>query len=326
MCSSIPSGSEVQPFVARHISQVRPARPNHRWLIEPLWFAGGVGILGGHAKVCKTLAAEMALAVASGQPALGALTTHRPGTVLFYGAEDALPLLRARFEGLALCRGLALDPLSLYLLDIPVMRLDRDGDLQRLRAAVKKLCPRLLVLDPLVRIARLDENSAADVSALLGSLRALQRDYDLAVMVIHHSRKSPASHPSQALRGSSDIAAWSDTNLYLTRKAQRLTLQVEHRFAAPPEPLSLQLCTKPTLHLKLNNANTSTPPDTAHNTLDPLEQQILNSLSAIRPLSTVAVRALVHRRKEHVVAALKALAQQGYVTRTPQGWRLIPSK
>ena len=323
MPSSTPTDSSVEPFATRHVSQVLPVPPQNRWLIEPLWFKGGVGILGGHAKVCKThLAAEMAIAVASGQNALGMLPVTSSGPVLFYGAEDALPMLRGRFEDLANARDLSLDNIPLFLLDVPVLSLDRQSDLHRLRAAVKHIEPRLLVLDPLVRIARLDENSAADVSGLLGSLRAMQRDFDLAVLLVHHARKSKAQNPGQALRGSSDISAWSDTNLYLSRKKQQLTLQVEHRFAAPPPPLMLKLSTEPAIHLSIINNDSSKIHAAKDHSLDPLLQQLLERLSRHRPMTTVALRALLHRRKQHVVAALNHLCEQNLVERGPEGWSL----
>lgn len=323
MPSSTSTDCSVEPFATRHVSQVVPVPPQNRWLIEPLWFKGGVGILGGHAKVCKThLAAEMAIAVASGQPALGLLPVTATGPVLFYGAEDALPMLRGRFEDLAKARHLSLDNIPLFLLDVPVLSLDRQTDLDRLRAAVKTIAPQLLVLDPLVRIARLDENSAADVSALLGSLRAMQRDFDLALLLVHHARKSKAANPGQALRGSSDISAWSDTNLYLSRKNQQLTLQVEHRFAAPPPPLQLKLCTEPAIHLSIINNDTSKKRGDKDQTLDPLQQQLLDLLSHHRPLTTVALRSLLHRRKQLVVAALNLLSNQNLVVRGPEGWCL----
>jgi hypothetical protein len=323
MPSSMPMDSSIEPFDTKHVSKVLPVSPLNRWLIDSLWFNSGVGILGGHAKVCKTqLAAEIAIAVASGHHALGRLPVSSPGPVLFYGAEDALPMLRKRFDDLALARNLSLDTIPLFLLDVPLLSLDRTDHLLRLRAAVDQLKPRLLILDPLVRIARLDENSAADVSALLGSLRAMQRDFDLALLLVHHARKSRAQNPGQALRGSSDISAWSDTNLYLSRKDLLLTLQVEHRFAAPPRPLQLKLDNDPAIHLSIINYDTSDSSDDNPHSLDPLQQQLLNHLSLHRPLTTVALRSLLHRRKQHVVLALNQLLQLNLVQRGPDGWFL----
>jgi hypothetical protein len=305
----------LEPFPARHITEIQPQPIEQQWLIEDLWLARGVGILGGNPKVGKTfLAAQIALAVAGNSDVLGK-PARLSGPVLFYGAEDALQALRTRFDGLAGIAGLVLKELPIYLLDIPVLRIDRERDLKRLRAAIEAHRPRLLVLDPFIRIAQVDENSSADVSAVLASLRAIQRDYETAVLLVHHARKSPSAHPQLTLRGSGDFAAWSDSGLYLTRSAQHLKLWVEHRSARTPDPISLRLCTDPAPHLKLID------PDAPAPETDPIQTELLRLLSeSSRPLSTVDLREKLHKRKADVVGALEALRRQGIVDRGSRGW------
>lgn len=325
MPHSMSAASEpLAPFVVRHVAEVPPPPPEQRWLIEHLWLSAGVGILGGAPKVCKTyLAAELSLAVAADSKALGHFNVHRPGPVLFYGAEDSLPAMRERFQGLATARRLDLDSLPIYLLDVPALRLDRTADLERLRAAIDQIKPRLLVLDPFVRMARIDENSSADVSAVLGSLREIQRAHDLAVLLVHHARKSPAANPAQALRGSSDFAAWSDSNLYITRHTNRLTLHLEHRSAPAPEPLDFRLIQDPAPHLcPLDDQ----PGDNAQLTIDMLQTEILERLTiARRPMPTVELRKSLCKRKGDVVRALADLADAKLVTRSQRGWFLTSS-
>ena len=101
--------------------------------------------------------------------------------------------------------------------------------------------PKLLILDPFVRLQRADENDARQVAAILAALRELARTFNAAVLLVHHARKSGAAVPGQALRGSGDFWAWGDSNLYLSGRPNRLRLTVEHRAAPPPAPLSLQL-------------------------------------------------------------------------------------
>src|SRR5208283_2244400 len=113
------------------------------------------------------------------------------------------------------------------------LRLDRADDQARLRAAIAKYAPRLLVLDPFVRLHRIDENDAGQVSALLGYLREVQRALDVAVVVVHQA--------GQSLRGSGDFFAWADSLLYMRRHRGRLLLSVEHRSAPAPEPIGLAL-------------------------------------------------------------------------------------
>jgi len=308
------------PLPVLRVSDIEPAPPGTTWLIEDLWLASGVGLLGGQAKVCKTyLAAELSLAVATGRHALGRFPVLSPGPVLFYGAEDSLAALRSRFEGLAATRGCDIQDLPVFLIDIPVLRLDRDEDLQRLRAAIKECKPRLLVLDPFVRlVGNIDENSASDVSSVLGSLRAIQRDHDVAILLVHHARKSPAANPNQAYRGSSDFAAWSDSNLFLTKNGKRLTLNVEHRSAASPDPILLRLDQQPAPHLTPLDTSAAPPAPTEP---DPLIQELRHQIEkSPRPLSTVELRDRVRRRKSDVVDALEKLRADGVARRVSKGW------
>jgi hypothetical protein len=93
--------------------------------------------------------------------------------------------------------------------------------------------PLLLVLDPFVRLHRIDENASSEVAPLLAYLRELQRRFALAVALVHHARKGAGTvRGGQALRGSSELHAWGDSNLYLRRIDDRLFLSIEHR-AAP---------------------------------------------------------------------------------------------
>ena len=201
-------------FPVRHVAAIEPKPKDALWLVESLWAASGVGIVGGLPKSLKTwFATELAVAVASGKDALGRFPVKQSGPVLVYAAEDDLPSMRTRFQAIADARGVALKETPIYLIDLPALRLDDHDQLRRLHKTVASLRPRLLVLDPFIRVVRLDENSAQEVSAVLGSLRALQRELDVAVLLVHHMRKSPSAHLGQQLRGSSDFAAWSDSGI-----------------------------------------------------------------------------------------------------------------
>jgi len=146
---------------------------------------------------------------------LGRFPVTRPGPVLFFAAEDSASRLRGRFEALAEVRGVPFVGAPIYSLDTPVLRLDRPADRRRLRATVAALAPVALVIDPYVRVSGgADENSASEVSSILGSLRALQRELHVSVVLVHHMRKAPSRHLGQCLRGSGDFAAWTDSALY----------------------------------------------------------------------------------------------------------------
>ncbi|NIU30983.1 MAG: AAA family ATPase, partial [Gemmatimonadetes bacterium] len=94
-----------------------------------------------------------------------------------------LPQVRSRIEGLCEHRGLEIQHLDLAVITSPSLRLDTLADQDRLAATIHDLRPRLLLLDPLVRLHRREENSATEISALLGYFRDLQRRFDLAVLL-----------------------------------------------------------------------------------------------------------------------------------------------
>lgn len=286
------------------------------WLIEDLWAHQAVGVIGGAPKCCKTyLALEMALAVASGTPCLGRYAVHHPGPVLLFAAEDAPPQVRDRLSGLAHARGVDFDALPVFLILAEQLRLDVLTDKARLRAAVEQHRPRLLILDPFVRLHRLDENSAQEVSALLADLRALQRHFGLAVLLVHHTRKGGGPVAGQALRGSSDLHAWGDSNLYLNRKHDQLRMTVEHRATKPPEPIPLELAGDPA-RLQV----TDSPRPTLHKDLH------LHILDALQrhpaPLTQNQLRETLKVRNQSLTTALRHLQTENKISRANGGWTL----
>jgi hypothetical protein len=76
---------------------------------------------------------------------------------------------------------------------------------------------------------------------LLAYLRELQRSLGCAVALVHHARKGGHARAGQALRGSSELHAWGDSNLYLRRDGERLLLAIEHRAAPSSSGLALAL-------------------------------------------------------------------------------------
>ena len=131
----------------------------------------------------------------------------------------------------------------MQVITAPSLRLDLEADRVRLEETVARLKPRLLVLDPFVRLHRIDENVSGDVAPLLAFLRELQRRHAIAVVLVHHAKKGAgAIRAGQALRGSSEFHAWGNSNLYLRRDSNdRIVLTVEHRAAAAMPGVTLEL-------------------------------------------------------------------------------------
>ena len=292
-----------------------------RWLVSSLWSDEAVGIIGGEPKCCKSfLALDLAVSVAAGAPCLRRFAVPRPGRVLLYAAEDALHIVRRRLEGICAAAGVALADLDVQVITAPAVRLDLAADRKSLEETIAILAPRLLVLDPFVRLHRIDENASGEVAPLLAYLRELQRRHGIAVVVVHHAKKG-ASHvrAGQALRGSSEFHAWGDSNLYLRRAGEELTLTVEHRAAPAMPTIALELAQRAdALALEVSDRRTSqTPP---HRSVD---ERIAAALAGVdRPLPFAELRARCRVRTATLYERLAALTAQGSLIRSDDGYRL----
>ncbi|MGO9470252.1 MAG: AAA family ATPase [Isosphaeraceae bacterium] len=104
----MPASADQSLPVVR-VGEISSAESTPRWLVEGLWGARSVGVIGGAPKCAKTwLGLDLALSVATGTACLGKYAVPEPGPVLVYLAEDALPVVRERVEGMARHRGLGL--------------------------------------------------------------------------------------------------------------------------------------------------------------------------------------------------------------------------
>jgi len=292
-----------------------------RWLITSLWSEQAVGIIGGEPKCCKSfLALDLAVAVAAGTPCLRRFAVPRPGRVLLYAAEDALHIVRRRLEGICAAAAVALAELDVQVITAPTVRLDLEADRRALDETVAKLKPRLLVLDPFVRLHRIDENASGEVAPLLAYLRELQRRHGLAVVVVHHAKKGAGRiRAGQALRGSSEFHAWGDSNLYLGRNGDDLTLTVEHRAAPALKPIKIELIEAgEALALEL-----AAPAEAAKQLPSPLDERITAALTdATRPLPFSELRGLCRVRTASLYERLAALTTAGRVIKSDHGYRL----
>ncbi len=202
--------------------------PLTQWLVQGLWSDQAVGILGGEPKCCKSfLALDLAVSVASGTPCLRRFAVQRSGPVLLFPAEDSLAVVRQRLEGICSAAAVDFQSLPVEVITAPVLRLDAPKDRERLSNTVQARQPRLLILDPLIRLHRVDENDASQIAGLLSYLRQLQRTFHVAVLVVHHARKDAnATRPGQALRGSSELhAALQRVHQVLAGLDQPVTVQ-----------------------------------------------------------------------------------------------------
>lgn len=284
------------------------------WLIDSLWAENGVGIIGGHPKSCKSwLGLDLAFSVATGTPALGTFEVTKKGPTLVYLAEDNLRVVKERLLNICEHRQLNLGKIELYVITSNSLRLDSQRDFATLKSIVNKIKPCFLVLDPFVRLHGGDENNAQEVAGLLDSLRVLQRQYKTAIAIVHHARKNGRpNQQGQALRGSGDLWAWGDSNLYLTRQKDFIRLDSEQR--AAPGKLGLMLALKmDPIRLEVIQVKQDQNPSISERVLKALENS---------KLTRTALRQLLAINNKRLGDVLISLEKQGKIKRSSNGWML----
>lgn len=319
--------AHLEPLPVVRAGELERHDATRRWLVDRLWTQSAVGFIGGVPKLGKSwLGLDLALSVATRTPCLGVYEVADPGPTLVYLAEDHPSEVRLRIETLCRHRGLDLKKVPINVITSPSLRLDLDRDRRRLAEVVQRLKPKLLLLDPLVRLHRRNENDAAEVSELLAFLRELQRAFSVAVVVVHHMRKGSASD-GQSLRGSGDFHAWTDSALYLRRVRGRISLHVEHRSAPSPGPIGIELVVddlNQTVHLEARSELTSAsePHDEEPTSLPERITAALSKRS--EPMSRTALRRLLRVNNANLGRALVELEEQGVIKRSGRGWSTVP--
>ena len=311
--------TNMLPFKPAHLLAERPEQ--QRWLVADLWSEQAVGVLGGEPKVCKSfLALDIAVSVAAGTPCLRRFPVPHAGRVLLYAAEDPLEIVRRRLEGICIAAGVLLRDLDIQVITAPTVRLDLEGDRKRLDETIAELRPRLLILDPFVRLHRIDENASNDVAPLLAFLRELQRRHGTAVTLVHHSKKAAGNmRAGQALRGSSEFHAWGDSNLYLQRHDNDITLTVEHRAESAIPALALELTQQG--HAVALEVHERSP--SAAQQPSSIEERIRAVLADVsRPLPFAELRARCRIRNASLYQHLAVLIESGCLIKTAEGYSL----
>jgi RecA-family ATPase len=312
----------MSTFEVKRASELQACPDAHRWLVHGLWADQAVGIVGGEPKCCKSfLALDLAVAVASGTACLRRYHPAKSGPVLLYAAEDALHVVRTRLQGICEVAGVPFDRLNVHVITVPSVRIDLDADRRRLQDTVAAIRPLLLVLDPFVRLHRIDENASSEVAPLLAFLRDLQRHFETAVLLVHHSRKGAAgARAGQALRGSSELHAWGDSNLYLRRQRDQLLLSIEHRAAPSVAAQAIALSgDHDAVALRVLDQTISEPSPLP---LSATERVLQILADADQPLSRRALRAACRMKASSVGSVLSELIASGQAIETDSGYSL----
>jgi RecA-family ATPase len=171
---------------------------------------------------------DLALATAAGRFTLGELKPA-PGDVLYLALEDGKRRLQRRLTRLLPTFSETWPPGLTMATEWP--RADQGGvaDIERWIASTKT--PRLVIIDTLAQFRKDSTGKqvyAEDYAAISG-LQRLASKFNIAIVIVHHDRKSEADDVFDTVSGTLGLTGAADTILIMKRQAGTVTLHVRGR-------------------------------------------------------------------------------------------------
>jgi len=215
------------------------------WIIDKLIPNRSVCVLTGKRGTLKTfITLQMGYCIASGKDFLGKFPT-KIGGVLYLDKENGVFIMKKRV--MMIKKGLEIEnikPLSIGFICFSQLKIDRLKDIKMIEELIKEHHPKVLIIDTYRRGISFDENDAGAVSELfVDILRPLVEKNNLSIILIHHNRKGMGEGGDEMdeIRGSSDLANYSDIIIKLERKGNMLIFkQLKNRNAQEEQPIQIK--------------------------------------------------------------------------------------
>ena len=213
---------------------MRPRIPRRPWVAPGYALRGAVTLVCGPPSTLKSsIMLSWASAIALNRE-FGDFHPTAAGNVVVYNVEDDMHEQRRRLS--ALLRQLGAKPQDIKDKVIRVgphtigTLLERGEDdkiqftlaLSELDSLVAALRPAAMIVDPLAELHNVEENDNTALRMVIATFRGLATKYNMAVIVLHHTRKGSAASP-----GDPDIARGASAIVGAVRVAVTLTTMSE---------------------------------------------------------------------------------------------------
>ena len=177
-------------------------------------FQNGTYIFAGAPKVSKSfLMAQLAYHVATGKPLWG-YEVHQ-GTVLYLALEDGHERLQKRMY-----RMFGVEDVSKLHFAISAKQLGNGLDAQLEKFVREHPDTRLIIIDTLQKVRELsgETYSYRDDYQIIGQLKQLADRFQLCMLIVHHTRKSPANDEFDRISGTTGIYGCADGAFVLSKE------------------------------------------------------------------------------------------------------------
>lgn len=222
----------------------------------------GTYIFAGAPKIGKSfLMAQLAYHVATGKPLWG-YEVHQ-GTVLYLALEDGHERLQKRMY-----RMFGVEDVSKLHFAINAKQLGNGLDAQLEKFVREHPDTRLIIIDTLQKVRELsgEAYSYRDDYQIIGQLKQLADKFQLCMLVVHHTRKSPANDEFDRISGTTGIYGCADGAFVLSKERRTdstATLSISGR--DQPDQCIHLMRDEETLQWNFDHADTELyrePPDT----------------------------------------------------------------
>ena len=209
------------------------------WIIDRLIPNRSIVVLTGKRGTLKTfMTLSMAYSVAGEIDFLDNFKS-RKGTVIYLDKENGISIMKKRTTMIKNGLNMNGKDLKVGFICFSQLKIDKLGDIHQIEELITKHTPSLLIIDTYRRGISFDENDAGKVSELfVDILRPLVEKHNISIVLIHHNRKGGTGEvPDEMdeIRGSSDLANYSDIIFKLERKGEFAILKQLKNRNAPEE-------------------------------------------------------------------------------------------
>lgn len=185
------------------------------------------------------------------------------GKVLYHFLDGSYRGMRSRV--LKLCHARGIQPPANLIFDFSPLNLKVTSEVLALRQRIHRLDASVVIFDVMAKfMPGADENSVAEISPMMNTLREIANQTGTTFILIHHLNKGGNTDLSYRVRGSSDILGSVDTAIVVAHENQhsarsmRTIIPQKVRESLPPAQLQFQIeSTEDSIALRFSEANAS---------------------------------------------------------------------
>ena len=242
--SALPGNSERLVYSAEQLCSSEVGELT--WILKDWIMAGGINLIAGMPAAGKSfLALDLAIGIAS----TGFAWNDQPvplGKVTYHFLDGSFRGMRSRV--LKLCNARGIQPPANLTFDFSPLSLREPHEVLALKQRISSQGVSVVIFDVMAKFAPgADENSVAEMSPLMNSMREIANQLGTTFILIHHLNKGISNDFSYRVRGSTDILGSVDTAIIVNYENSsaansiRVIQPQKMREAELPKPLRFQL-------------------------------------------------------------------------------------